>query len=83
MVKRTGDSMKVRFRVHRFFRISQEWFVATRENSQIGPFDSRDEAEIELMFYLRSVMYRRASSLPTTAIKKHWMPEPINELSNQ
>ena len=81
MVKRSGESTTVRFRAQRFFSSSGEWFFATRENTVVGPFDSYAEAEIELIFYLRAVKYRKVSSMSEKAIINYRIPEPINQLS--
>ena len=40
-------------RTDRYYRIGGEWFFSTREKLQIGPFNNRDEAEAELMSFLR------------------------------
>lgn len=55
MEHRSGESDCVKFRADRFFCISGDWFFDSREQLRIGPFQARDEAEIELMFYLRHI----------------------------
>ncbi len=53
MLTRSGEGINTRFRTERYFCICGEWFFSTRENLQIGPFQNRDDAEVELMFVLR------------------------------
>ena len=55
MQYRDGEKSAKYFRANRFFCICEKWFFASRENVQIGPFQNEDEAEIELMLYLRHV----------------------------
>ena len=55
MKYRNGEETSMQFRTQRFFCITGEWFFSTRERVQVGPFNNRDEAEIELMLYLRHV----------------------------
>ncbi len=55
MLNREGEVATTHFRTARYFCISGEWFFSTRENLQVGPFEARDDAEVELMFFLRHV----------------------------
>ncbi|AMQ89691.1 DUF6316 family protein [Marinobacter sp. LQ44] len=41
------------FRSERFSLVNGQWYFQTREGSIQGPFDSVQEAEMELMLYLR------------------------------
>lgn len=52
------DQKKTWFRSQRFFNEGTKWYFTTRENTVEGPYDSRDEAEQELMMYLRDVRER-------------------------
>ncbi len=52
---RSGEASGTHFRTDRYFCISGEWFFSTRENLQIGPFATRDDAEIELLLFLRHI----------------------------
>ncbi|MFT5691953.1 MAG: hypothetical protein ACI92E_001284 [Oceanicoccus sp.] len=52
---RMGEVTNNHFRNRRFFCISGEWYFSTRENLKVGPFPDKEEAEIELMFFLRHV----------------------------
>ncbi len=53
MEYRDGETKVGGFRTNRYFCISGQWFFSTREHLQVGPFSSRDEAEMELLFFLR------------------------------
>lgn len=58
MTSREGESEKTWFRSDRFFCEEGKWFFTTRENTVEGPYDSRAEAEQELMMYLRDMRER-------------------------
>lgn len=58
MGKREGDDNKTFFNSDRFFNEGGKWFFATREGQLMGPFDSRKDAEQELMLYLRNLEER-------------------------
>lgn len=55
---------KAIFRSERVFCSNGQWFIQVREG-QLGPFDSRHDAAVELGFYLRDqgVMPQQADSL--------------------
>ncbi len=50
---RSGEQEKTWFRTDRFLRTENGWYFLTREQTQEGPFNSRDEAERELTYYIR------------------------------
>ena len=52
------DAKKAWFRSERFFAEGNKWYFTTRENTIEGPFDSRADAEQELMLYLRNLRER-------------------------
>lgn len=58
MGKRDGDDNKTFFNSDRFFNEGGKWFFTTREGSLMGPYDSRADAEQELMLYLRNLRER-------------------------
>ena len=58
MGKREGDDNKTFFNSDRFFNEGGKWFFTTREGQLMGPFDSRKDAEQELMLYLRNLKER-------------------------
>lgn len=43
------------FRSERFFCVNQQWFFATREGKDCGPYSSRDRAEEGLNKFLSMV----------------------------
>ena len=49
---------KTFFRSDRFFCEGGKWYFTTRENTIEGPYDSRADAEQELMLYLRQMNER-------------------------
>jgi hypothetical protein len=56
MAARDGELDQAWFRTDRFIRTTNPdsaWFVSLREGMMLGPFDSRREAEIELVLHLR------------------------------
>lgn len=53
MSVRTGEANKNWFRSDRILHVNEHWFFVTRENTQEGPFHSRQEAENELLLYIR------------------------------
>jgi hypothetical protein len=42
---RAGEQPKVWFRTSRFFSVDDVWFFSTRENIDVGPYATREEAE--------------------------------------
>ncbi len=60
MSRRTDDEEdnKARFRSDRFFCEEGNWYFTTRENVIRGPYESREDAEKELMLYLRDLQTR-------------------------
>ncbi|WP_062817233.1 DUF6316 family protein [Alcanivorax sp. NBRC 102024] len=52
-----------RFRSDRFFTEGSQWYYATRENTIEGPFESREEAENDLTFYLRDIQAKESFGL--------------------
>lgn len=48
----TDSSEKVRFRADRFYRSGGYWYFSTREGVDVGPFESKTQAETELLIYL-------------------------------
>jgi len=45
MIYREGERRGIWYRTDRVFRVGSEWFIATREEGDIGPFKSRVAAE--------------------------------------
>ncbi|MDH5737701.1 MAG: DUF6316 family protein [Gammaproteobacteria bacterium] len=55
---RQGESDAYPFRANRIFAVGNEWFISTREGTELGPFASRLDAEGELTAYLRELAVR-------------------------
>ena len=53
MENRLGEPHQYCFRASRFSNCCGNWYFHTRACVQLGPFETRQEAEIELIFYLR------------------------------
>lgn len=53
MIFREGESKKVWFRTDRCFRVGDQWYVATREGKDVGPYSSRIEAERSVPRYVK------------------------------
>jgi len=51
--KTDGDNAKIHFQVERFVQQNGQWFYITREGEEKGPFDSKQDAEGELIAYIR------------------------------
>lgn len=56
--RQDDEDKKAWFRSQRFFSEGSKWYFTTRENTIEGPFDSREDAEQELMMYLRNLRER-------------------------
>ena len=52
---RKGEQGPTPFRSGRFFSVGGQWFFATREGNDQGPYQSKEDAEAELMMFLREV----------------------------
>lgn len=50
--RRLGESGPIPFRTGRFFNVGVNWYFATREAIDQGPFRSRSEAESALTQYI-------------------------------
>jgi len=53
MSVRTGETTKNWFRSERFMHVNDQWFFSTREMTEEGPFSSKEDAEMELLLYIR------------------------------
>lgn len=53
MKVREGEKDRNWLRASRFFTIRGAWYCVTRECGNLGPCDSRADAEVELMMYMR------------------------------
>ena len=53
---RKGESKGVFYRSERVFCVNGEWYFATRERPETGPFSSSREARMELDIFLNQVL---------------------------
>jgi hypothetical protein len=51
--KEDGDDGKMYFQMDRFVQQNGVWFYTTREGEERGPFESRDDAEGDLISYIQ------------------------------
>ena len=51
--KDDGDDAKMHFQMDRFIQQNGEWYYTTREGEERGPFESREDAEGDLILYLQ------------------------------
>jgi len=52
---RHGESGNIPFRSGRFYNVDSEWYYCSRENSDIGPFHNRQDADEALNVFLQDV----------------------------
>ena len=53
MVRKTdNDGGPVHFQMDRFVQQNGEWYYLTREGEERGPFESKEDAEGDLIFYI-------------------------------
>ena len=51
--KTDKDDEKHHFQADRFFQQNGEWFYLTRDGEERGPFEDKDDAEGDLILYMR------------------------------
>ena len=56
--KTDSDGGAVHFQMDRLVQQNGEWYYMTREGEERGPFESREEAEGDLIFYIRECYQR-------------------------
>ena len=49
------DADALYFQMDRFMQQNNEWFYTTREGEERGPFKSKDDAEKDLIAYLKTI----------------------------
>ena len=50
---RQGESGSIPFRSGRIFNVGMQWYFTTREGIDRGPFEDRNDAEVELRLFVR------------------------------
>jgi len=51
--KTDSKDEKLHFQMERFVQQNGQWFYMTREGEEKGPFDSKEDAEGDLIVYIR------------------------------
>lgn len=52
---RKGEAGPVPFRSGRLFSVGDQWYFATREGTDHGPFENKEDAQAELRLFLREL----------------------------
>lgn len=53
---RTGENtVKIPLRTDRFFAVNSSWYFSTREGANIGPFESKTEAQAGLTEFIEFI----------------------------
>lgn len=63
MRTRAGEAVRPWFRSERYYHTGDGWWFLTRENQELGPFQSQNEAENELILYIRKI--NQQGDIPT------------------
>lgn len=58
---RSGEEHKFWFRSDRFFTVDGQWYFTTRENRDVGPFETRGAAEHGLTIFIECVCEHKAT----------------------
>jgi hypothetical protein len=53
MRTRSGEAARPWFRSERYYHTGEGWWFMTRENKELGPYQTQYEAENELILYIR------------------------------
>ncbi len=59
MTVRKGEVDRVWFRADRCFSVGPDWYIATREGKDVGPFRTRAEAVSSVERYLKGIYVRK------------------------
>jgi len=74
---RKGELGAVPFRSGRFFYIDSKWYFACREGKEIGPYDSKEDAETALLAYIEEMQHLdRSEQEDADAASYHPLPTP-------
>ena len=55
MRTRTGEAARPWFRSERYYHTGEGWWFMTREKDELGPFRPQNDAENELVLYIRKI----------------------------
>jgi hypothetical protein len=72
MKRKSDPGPYTKYRPHRFFKDGGKWYFHTREGTEEGPIEYREEAEERMLDYIRIVnsgFYVESSGLSLEAIE--------------
>lgn len=73
---RAGERARVWFRTHRVFAVGENWFFATREDIEVGPYPSRDMARAASERLLAILQVARDAAAALRAIEEFAARDP-------
>ncbi len=68
MQNRRGEEPRTYFRTDRLYTIGNNWYVATREGNNIGPFTTRETAQKSISQYVSGVQARKNSRVQARSL---------------
>lgn len=71
---RVGEPEKAWYRSDRFFKVNGEWYFSTREQIDVGPFTSRENACKGLELFIESIQHPQSNvtSAAQVAVNGAW-----------
>jgi hypothetical protein len=63
MTNRSGEPSKPWFRCDRYSHTADGWWFQTREQLELGPFESQTDAKAEMCLYVRNMNLKQNSLL--------------------
>lgn len=85
-MQRAGDSEQSRFfQSDRFFRSEGQWYFATREGVDFGPFTVRADGEKAVRRYIETqkTMRRLRERDPTLGSERQWNDQSVAEAARE
>jgi hypothetical protein len=74
LICRDGEAEKHWYRSDRFFKANGAWYFTTRENIDIGPFGTMQNAQQGLALFIKNIQSGLSSdkAAASIAINGHW-----------
>lgn len=71
---RAGEEEKFWYRSDRFIKIDNQWYFTTRENREVGPFESKEAAEHGLSIFIECICQHESTvdHAASTATQGDW-----------
>ncbi len=60
---RSGESENIPFRTGRFYNVGSSWYFSSREQADLGPYQTKEEAKQALATYLHNIRTQNNLSL--------------------